>query len=124
MTRFWITLDQAVRFVVDSFDMMHGGELFVPRIPSMRIMDLVDAVAPGSATHEIGIRPGEKLHEEMIAPDDGAPHPAFRRPVRGAADDRELGLPRRPTDGRRCPTVSLPLRHQRPLARLSKTCAS
>ncbi|GAA1761549.1 UDP-N-acetylglucosamine 4,6-dehydratase (inverting) [Luedemannella helvata] len=70
MTRFWITLDQAVRFVVDSFDQMQGGELYVPRIPSMRIMDLVEAVAPASATHEIGIRPGEKLHEEMIAPDD------------------------------------------------------
>jgi UDP-N-acetylglucosamine 4,6-dehydratase/5-epimerase len=70
MTRFWITLPQAVRFVVDSFDAMQGGELFVPRIPSMRIMDLVDAVAPGSATHETGIRPGEKLHEEMIASDD------------------------------------------------------
>ncbi|MEO3776430.1 UDP-N-acetylglucosamine 4,6-dehydratase (inverting) [Micromonospora sp. B11E3] len=70
MTRFWITLDQAVRFVVDSFDQMRGGELFVPRIPSMRIMDLVEAVAPDATTHEVGIRPGEKLHEEMIAPDD------------------------------------------------------
>lgn len=70
MTRFWITLDTAVQFVVDSFDLMVGGELYVPRIPSMRIMDLVDAVAPGSATHEVGIRPGEKLHEEMISEDD------------------------------------------------------
>jgi UDP-N-acetylglucosamine 4,6-dehydratase/5-epimerase len=70
MTRFWITLPQAVKFVVDSFDKMEGGELFVPRIPSMRIMDLVEAVAPGSPTHETGIRPGEKLHEEMIASDD------------------------------------------------------
>jgi UDP-N-acetylglucosamine 4,6-dehydratase len=70
MTRFWITLDQAVRFVVDSFDQMQGGELFVPRIPSMRILDLVEAVAPEATTHEIGIRPGEKLHEEMISLDD------------------------------------------------------
>ncbi|MER5455159.1 UDP-N-acetylglucosamine 4,6-dehydratase (inverting) [Micromonospora sp. NPDC002389] len=70
MTRFWITLDQAVQFVLDSFDQMQGGELFVPRIPSMRILDLVEAVAPDATTHEIGIRPGEKLHEEMIAPDD------------------------------------------------------
>ncbi|GAA0438405.1 UDP-N-acetylglucosamine 4,6-dehydratase (inverting) [Actinoplanes capillaceus] len=70
MTRFWITLDQAVRFVVDSFDVMQGGELYVPRIPSMRIMDLVEAVAPGAPTHEMGMRPGEKLHEEMIAADD------------------------------------------------------
>jgi UDP-N-acetylglucosamine 4,6-dehydratase/5-epimerase len=70
MTRFWITLPQAVQFVVDSFDMMDGGELYVPRIPSMKVTDLAEAVAPGSPTHEIGIRPGEKLHEEMIAGDD------------------------------------------------------
>ncbi|WP_312875390.1 UDP-N-acetylglucosamine 4,6-dehydratase (inverting) [Allocatelliglobosispora scoriae] len=70
MTRFWITLEAAVKFVVDSFDKMNGGELYVPRIPSMRIMDLVEAVAPGSETYEMGIRPGEKLHEEMIAADD------------------------------------------------------
>jgi UDP-N-acetylglucosamine 4,6-dehydratase/5-epimerase len=70
MTRFWITLPQAVKFVVDSFDLMDGGELYVPRIPSMKILDLAEAVAAGQPTHEIGIRPGEKLHEEMIAPDD------------------------------------------------------
>lgn len=70
MTRFWITLPQAVQFVVDSFEEMVGGELYVPRIPSMRIMDLVEAVAPGSKTHTVGIRPGEKLHEEMISEDD------------------------------------------------------
>ncbi|MEV6151237.1 UDP-N-acetylglucosamine 4,6-dehydratase (inverting) [Nonomuraea sp. NPDC052129] len=71
MTRFWITLDQAVRFVVDSFDLMQGGELYVPRIPSMRLPDLAQALAPRSPVYEIGIRPGEKLHEEMIGPDDG-----------------------------------------------------
>jgi len=70
MTRFWITLPQAVQFVIDSFDTMHGGELYVPRIPSMRIMDLVEALKPGVETHIVGIRPGEKLHEEMIASDD------------------------------------------------------
>ncbi len=70
MTRFWITLPQAVKFVIDSFDTMQGGELYVPRIPSMKITDLVEAVAPGSKTYEVGIRPGEKLHEEMIASDD------------------------------------------------------
>lgn len=70
MTRFWITLPHAVQFVVDSFDLMTGGELYVPRIPSMKIMDLVEAIAPGSETTEIGIRPGEKLHEEMISQDD------------------------------------------------------
>ena len=70
MTRFWITLDQAVKFVVDSFDQMSGGELYVPRIPSMKIVDLVDALAMGHPTEEIGIRPGEKLHEEMVSSDD------------------------------------------------------
>lgn len=70
MTRFWISLTQAVEFVADSFKMMAGGELYVPRIPSMRIVDLVEALAPGSPIEEIGIRPGEKLHEEMISADD------------------------------------------------------
>jgi UDP-N-acetylglucosamine 4,6-dehydratase len=70
MTRFWITLDQAVSFVQAAFSEMSGGELFVPRIPSMRITDLAIALAPNSNIKEIGIRPGEKLHEEMISPDD------------------------------------------------------
>lgn len=70
MTRFWITLPQAVDFVIDSFDDMSGGELYVPRIPSMRVVDLAEAVAPGAPTVEIGIRPGEKLHEEMISAED------------------------------------------------------
>ena len=70
MTRFWITLEQAVEFVLDSFEMMQGGELYVPKIPSIRLMDLAAAVDRNAATHEIGIRPGEKLHEEMIAADD------------------------------------------------------
>ena len=70
MTRFWISLPDAVKFVIEAFDLMHGGEVFVPRIPSMKITDLAEAVAPGVKTVEIGIRPGEKLHEEMIAADD------------------------------------------------------
>lgn len=70
MTRFWITLPQAVQFVLSSFEVMTGGELYVPRIPSVRITDLAEAVAPGAELVEIGIRPGEKLHEEMIAEDD------------------------------------------------------
>jgi UDP-N-acetylglucosamine 4,6-dehydratase (inverting) len=70
MTRFFITLPQAVKFVTDSFEIMQGGELYVPRIPSMKIVDLAQAVAPGAEMHEIGLRPGEKLHEEMIAFDD------------------------------------------------------
>jgi UDP-N-acetylglucosamine 4,6-dehydratase/5-epimerase len=71
MTRFFITLPQAVKFVVDSFEMMHGGELYVPRIPSMKITDLAQAVVPGAAMHNMGLRPGEKLHEEMISAEEG-----------------------------------------------------
>ncbi len=70
MTRFWISLQNAVQFVMDSFDLMSGGELYVPRIPSMKLVDLAEAIAPGSAIKEIGMRPGEKLHEEMISTDD------------------------------------------------------
>lgn len=70
MTRFWISIEEAVKFVIDSLEMMTGGELYVPRIPSMKIVDLAHAVAPGSKLVEIGLRPGEKLHEEMIAADD------------------------------------------------------
>jgi UDP-N-acetylglucosamine 4,6-dehydratase len=70
MTRFWITLPQAVKFVVDAFTDMDGGELFVPRIPSMRVTDLAAAIAPNSQIEVIGVRPGEKLHEEMISAED------------------------------------------------------
>ncbi len=70
MTRFWITLDQGVDFVIRNFRRMHGGEIFVPKIPSMRITDLVEAMAPGIAIDVIGIRPGEKLHEIMCPTDD------------------------------------------------------
>ena len=70
MTRFWITLDQGVRFVTDMLQAMHGGELFVPKIPSMRITDLARAIAPDARFEVVGIRPGEKLHEQMISADD------------------------------------------------------
>jgi UDP-N-acetylglucosamine 4,6-dehydratase len=70
MTRFWITLDQGVQFVIDSLARMHGGELFVPKIPSTDIMTLAAAIAPDCATDVVGIRPGEKLHELMIGEDD------------------------------------------------------
>jgi UDP-N-acetylglucosamine 4,6-dehydratase len=70
MTRFWISIDQAVQFVLNSLEIMNGGELYVPRIPSMRIVDLAAAVAPQAELVEIGMRPGEKLHEEMISSDD------------------------------------------------------
>lgn len=70
MTRFWITLPQAVQFVMDAFADMDGGELFVPRIPSMHVTDLARAIAPDAELVEVGIRPGEKLHEEMISSED------------------------------------------------------
>ena len=70
MTRFWITLEKAVSFVQEALMEMKGGEIFVPRIPSMRIVDLAKALAPESSIKEIGIKPGEKLHEEMISADD------------------------------------------------------
>lgn len=70
MTRFWITLDQGIKFVLDSLKRMKGGEVFIPKIPSMDIMDVAKAVAPECKTNIIGIRPGEKLHEIMITPDD------------------------------------------------------
>lgn len=70
MTRFWITLQQGVDFVLNSFDRMQGGEIFVPKIPSMKITDLAEAIAPGLALKNIGIRPGEKLHEVMCPMDD------------------------------------------------------
>lgn len=70
MTRFWITLDQAMDFVISCLDQMQGGEVFVPKLPSMRIMDLAAAVAPGCEIVFTGIRPGEKLHEVLIAVDE------------------------------------------------------
>lgn len=70
MTRFWISLQQGVNFVLDNFSRMRGGEIFVPKIPSIRMTDLAEAMAPGMATHTIGIRPGEKLHEVMCPSDD------------------------------------------------------
>lgn len=70
MTRFWITLQQGVDFVLKNFQRMHGGEIFVPKIPSMHITDLADSLSPGMKTNVIGIRPGEKLHEIMCPSDD------------------------------------------------------
>ena len=70
MTRFWLTLDQGVLFVLKSLERMEGGEIFVPKIPSMNILDLAEALAPGCSTNTIGIRPGEKLHEVLIPQDD------------------------------------------------------
>jgi UDP-N-acetylglucosamine 4,6-dehydratase len=77
MTRFNITLQQAVDFVIDCLARMWGGELFVPKIPSYRILDVARAIAPGAAIKIVGIRPGEKLHEEMITIDDAPGTIAF-----------------------------------------------
>jgi UDP-N-acetylglucosamine 4,6-dehydratase len=70
MTRFWLTIQEGVKFVLDSFERMHGGEIFVPKIPSFKVTDVARVVCPGVPTEVIGIRPGEKLHEVMITEDD------------------------------------------------------
>jgi UDP-N-acetylglucosamine 4,6-dehydratase/5-epimerase len=70
MTRFWITLEQGVAFVLNCLSRMHGGEVFVPKIPSMNIVDLAEAIAPGSKLDITGIRPGEKLHEVLVSTDE------------------------------------------------------
>ncbi|MEY4431941.1 MAG: hypothetical protein RLZZ44_71, partial [Bacteroidota bacterium] len=71
MTRFWLSLDYATKFVEKCLDRMMGGELFVPRIPSMKIVDLINSIDANWPVKKIGIRPGEKLHEEMISLDEG-----------------------------------------------------
>jgi len=70
MTRFWLTLEQSVEFVIRCAELMQGGEIFVPRIPSMKILDLVEAIAPGCEIGFSGIRPGEKLNEVLISQDE------------------------------------------------------
>tara|TARA_A200000113_G_scaffold225953_1_gene248985 strand:+ start:1697 stop:2695 length:999 start_codon:yes stop_codon:yes gene_type:complete len=70
MTRFWITLRQGVEFVLENFDRMYGGEIFVPKIPSIKITDLAKALSPDASHEIVGIRPGEKLHEVMCPADD------------------------------------------------------
>ena len=85
MTRFWITLQQGVNFVLSSLEMMHGGEIFVPKIASMKVVDVARCLGPGLPQKTVGIRPGEKLHEVMV-PDDDA-----RTTVE--IDDRYIILP-------------------------------
>jgi UDP-N-acetylglucosamine 4,6-dehydratase len=70
MTRFWLTIEQGVAFVIRCLEQMHGGEIFVPKIPSMRLADLAETIAPGCAVEVIGIRPGEKLHEVLVSEDE------------------------------------------------------
>ena len=71
MTRFWITLDQAFKLVINALEHMQGGEIFLPKIPSMKIMDLTKAIAPECEIDIIGIRPGEKIHEVLITEEEG-----------------------------------------------------
>ena len=70
MTRFWITLEAAVEFVLSSMSLVYGGETFVPKIPSMRVVDMAEAVGPGVGRRVVGIRPGEKLHEVLLTEDE------------------------------------------------------
>jgi UDP-N-acetylglucosamine 4,6-dehydratase len=70
MTRFWITLDQGVRFVIRGLEQMRGGEIFVPKIPSMKLLDMAQAIAPDCQIDCVGIRPGEKLHEVLLSEDE------------------------------------------------------
>ena len=71
MTRFWITLEQGVHFVLKSLEEMKGGEIFVPKLPSIRISDLAKAICPNCKHKVVGIRPGEKLHETLVCKDEG-----------------------------------------------------
>jgi len=70
MTRFWMTLEQGVRFVISCIEQMHGGEIFVPKIPSMKLVDMAEALAPGCEVEHVGIRAGEKLHEVLVSEDE------------------------------------------------------
>jgi len=70
MTRFWITLEQGVEFVIRCTESMHGGEIFVPKIPSMKILDLTEAIAPNCEVKYNGVRPGEKIHESLVSSDE------------------------------------------------------
>ncbi len=70
MTRFWIKIEDGVKFVIKSINRMHGGEIFIPKIPSMKILDLADAIAPQAKKEIIGIRPGEKIHEILLTEDE------------------------------------------------------
>ena len=101
MTRFWITLEQGVHFVISCLEVMQGGEVFVPKLPSMNIMDLAVAMTPECEHEIIGIRPGEKLHECLISPDEA------RQTVE--LDDRYVILPTHPWWGSSDYTSAKPL---------------
>jgi len=133
MTRFWLTLEQAVKFVIRCFDQMYGGEIFVPKIPSMRLVDLADTIAPGCQVEYIGIRPGEKLHEVLVSEDESRqtvetedmyviqpPHPWWKsgkwenaKPLpegfRYSSDTNERWLTRRELEGLVAPEEAEPV---------------
>ena len=106
MTRFWLTLQQGVEFVIDGFSRMHGGELFVPKIPSVRIVDVAQAIAPELPHRVVGIRPGEKLHETMCPQDDShntiefEDHFIIRPTIRFFNGDVDYSLNRRQETGK------------------------
>jgi UDP-N-acetylglucosamine 4,6-dehydratase (inverting) len=108
MTRFNITLQQGVDFVLDCLDRMWGGELFVPKIPSYRILDVAKAIAPDARVEIVGIRPGEKLHEEMITTTDALGTIEFEKyfvilPATRLWDPEEFRTTSNGTPGRACP---------------------
>ena len=93
MTRFWLSLEQGVRFVMECIEQMEGGEVFVPKIPSTKVIDLANAIVPDAKVKVIGIRPGEKLHEVLISEDEarstvGAGHDVHRQAARNALEAR------------------------------------
>jgi UDP-N-acetylglucosamine 4,6-dehydratase len=106
MTRFWITLDQGIEFVMNTMERMHGGEIFVPKLPSIRVRDLAHALAPGLPTNVVGIRPGEKLHEVMCPADDShltlefANHYVLRPTIRFHHEDIDYATDRSGDAGR------------------------
>lgn len=104
MTRFWVTLDQAVHFVLMSLEKSKGGEIFVPRIPSMKITDLAKAIAPQCKYEAVGIRPGEKLHESLIGEDEARSTVEFKECyVIKKQSDFPIGQKQAGAKGRRCP---------------------
>ena len=105
MTRFWIKLEQGVQFVLKSLDRMRGGEIFVPKIPSMRLVELAKAIAPECPIEIVGIRPGEKLHEVMVPVDDARNSLEFDDyyAILPAFHDSNSDTYRRDNGGRKCP---------------------
>lgn len=95
MTRFWITLEEGVEFVIRALNEMKGGEIFIPKLPSFRIVDLAEAVSPGCRREIVGIRPGEKIHETLVPTDD--------KPYTLEFSDKYLTLPQIVIgNGKRC----------------------